>query len=55
LLIEGCKFAQIGSNKYGVLFKITANTIPASAITGTYYILDANDELVTTGKYNCIR
>ena len=55
LLIEGCKFEQIGANKYGILFKITANTIPASAISGTYYVLDANEELITTGKYTCIR
>ena len=55
LLIEGCKFTQIGANKYGILFKITANTIPAAAISGTYYILDANEELITTGKYNCVR
>lgn len=55
LLIDGCKFEQIGSNKYGILFKITANTLPATSISGTYYILNENDELVTTGKYNCIR
>ena len=55
LLIEGCKFEQIGANKYGILFKITANTLPASAVGGTYYVLDENSELITTGKYNCIR
>lgn len=55
LLIEGCKFEQIGSNSYGILFKITANTLPADATTGTYYVLDENLELVTTGKYSCVR
>ena len=55
LLIEGCRFEQIGANKYGILFKIGANRLPATAITGVYYILNENDELITTGKYNCIR
>lgn len=55
LLIEGCKFEQIGSNSYGILFKITANTLPADATSGTYYVLDENLELVTTGKYACVR
>lgn len=55
LLIENCKFEQIGSNNYGILFKLTANTLPADATTGTYYVLDENLELVTTGKYSCVR
>lgn len=55
LLIDGCKFEQIGSNSYGILFKITANTLPANTVSGTYYILDENLELVTTGKYTCVR
>ena len=55
LLIEGCRFEQIGSNSYGILFKIGANKLPETAVTGTYYILNENDELVTTGKYSCVR
>lgn len=55
LQIANCKFDQIGSNSYGVLFKIFANKLPEAVISGTYYILDDNLELVTTGKYNCIR
>lgn len=55
LLIDGCKFNQIGSNNYGILFKITANTLPSTSINGIYYILDENMELVTTGKYTCIK
>ena len=55
LLIEGCRFDQIGANSYGILFKVLANKIPESATAGTYYILDENDELVTTGKYSCVR
>ena len=53
LQIDGCKFEQIGANSYGVLFKIPANVINSDS--GTYYILNEDFELVTTGKYNCIR
>lgn len=55
LQIGGVNFTQIGSNSYGVIFKIPANKIPANVNSGTYYILNEEMELVTTGKYNCIR
>ena len=55
LQIEGCRFGQIGANSYGVLFKIEGNKLPLNAVSGTYYILDDNYELITTGKYSCIR
>ena len=55
LQIEGCRFGQIGANSYGVLFKIDGNKLPLNAVSGTYYILDDNYELITTGKYSCIR
>ena len=55
LKVGDCMFNQIGSNGYGILFKITANSLPSTVVNGTYYILDENYELVTTGKYNCIR
>jgi hypothetical protein len=54
LKIGDCLFEQIGANSYGILFKIKANTLPAKTTYGTYYILDENNELVTTGKYNCV-
>jgi hypothetical protein len=53
LQIDGCNFNQIGVNSYGVIFKITANNIISTS--GTYYILNENMELITTGKYNCIK
>lgn len=52
LMISNCKFEQIGANNYGSLFKITANTLPLDVNNGTYYILDDNLELITSGKYN---
>jgi hypothetical protein len=54
LQINGCRFEPIGSNSYGVLFKIHSNSLPANTSAGTYYILNEELELVTTGKYNCV-
>jgi hypothetical protein len=55
LQIEDCRFEQIGSNNYGILFKVIGNRLPTGATSGIYYILNENLELVTTGKYNYIR
>ena len=55
LQIDNCKFNQIGSNSYGIIFKVIGNKIPASVVSGTYYILNEEYELVTTGKYSCVR
>lgn len=55
LKIGDCKFNQIGANKYGILFKIVGNKLPSDIVSGTYYILNEDYELVTTGKYNCVR
>lgn len=55
LKIEDCYFNQIGANSYGIIFKITANTLSKKILSGTYYILNENKELITTGKYNCIK
>ena len=55
LQIEGKIFDQIGVNQYGVLFKITGAMLPNEIKTGTYYILNENKVLVTTGKYNYVQ
>ena len=55
LQIDNCKFEQIGANKYGIIFKIHGNTLSKELKGGTYYILNENFELVTSGKYNCVR
>jgi hypothetical protein len=55
LQIDNCKFEQIGYNSYGALFKILGNTLSKELISGTYYILNEQYELVTSGKYNCVR
>lgn len=47
-------FNQIGANNYGILFKISANILPKVVSSGIYYILGDDNELITTGKYNCV-
>ena len=49
--IGECLFKQIGSNGYGIIFKIVGRELPTDVTSGTYYILNENSELVTTGKY----
>ena len=51
LKIEGVNFTEISRNPNGVVFKIVGNKLPNSAQTGTYYILNQDSELISTGKY----
>lgn len=53
--IEGVKFIEYGKNNSGVLFKIVGNKLPGVSTTGTYYILNQDSELVTTGKYTYVK
>jgi hypothetical protein len=54
LQIEGCTFNQIGSNNYGILFKVYGKNLPLKAMSGLYYVLNENNELVTSGKYKYV-
>ena len=49
--IEGVAFYEIGRTESGVIFKISGNMLPGKLTNGTYYILNEDAELVTTGKY----
>lgn len=49
--IEGVAFYEIGRTESGVIFKISGNMLPGQLTNGTYYILNQDAELVTTGKY----
>ena len=49
--IEGIKFAEIGRNKSGVIFKIIGNKLPRKNNSGQYYILNQDFESITGGKY----
>lgn len=49
--VEGVKFVEIGRNSNGSLFKIIGANLPNVKTSGTYYILNQDNELVTSGKY----
>ena len=49
--IGDAEFKEIGRYGTNVIFKIIGKTLPVEPTTGTYYILDDNKELVTTGTY----
>jgi len=49
--IEGVVFAEIGRTESGVIFKVKGNLLPNALQAGTYYILNEDTDLVTTGKY----
>jgi hypothetical protein len=59
LKIEDSSFVEIGRTQSGVLFKLKNPTIlkddkGKDKLSGVYYILNQDNELVTSGKYNYI-
>jgi hypothetical protein len=54
LQIEGCEFKQIGVNQYGVIFSVIGSSLPNKVTEGTYYVLNEDSILVTTGKYKYV-
>lgn len=51
LKIEGIVFHEIGRNGSGCIFKIPGKQLPKKLNSGIYYILNQDEELITTGKY----
>lgn len=51
LQVENIKFHEIGTTSAGTIFKVVGNMLPRQITSGTYYILNQNGDLVTTGKY----
>lgn len=49
--IEGVKFKEIGRIDAGIVFKIVGVNLPQKIAQGTYYILDQESNLLTSGKY----
>ena len=49
--IEGINFKEIGRNSKGVIFKIIGTSLPVEQLSGTYYILNQDSELICSGKY----
>lgn len=55
LRIEGVNYNEYGRVSSGVLFKVNGGSLPGNVIDGTYYILDYESNLVTTGKYKYVK
>ena len=51
LKVEGVNFTETSRNTNGIVFKIVGNSLPNKNQSGTYYILNQDSELITTGKY----
>ena len=49
--IEGCTFAESGRTAGGVVFKVVGNKLSGQLTLGTYYILNEDSEVVTSGRY----
>lgn len=54
LRIEGIDFIEVGRNNSGVIFKIIGAQLPKENTSGSYYIIDENNEMVTSGYYEYI-
>ena len=52
--IEGITFQETGRVPGYVIFKIVGEKLPKENISGTYYIVDGDGVLVTTGKYSYV-
>lgn len=51
LKVEGVNFVETSRNPNGVVFKVIGNSLPNMIQSGTYYILNQDSELISTGKY----
>lgn len=49
--VEGVNFIETARTPSGVIFKIIGNKLANKQQSGTYYILNQDNELITTGKY----
>lgn len=49
--IEGISFVEYGRTSGGVIFKIVGSSLANEQTSGTYYILNQDSELVTSGQY----
>ena len=54
LQVEGIMFNEIGRTSKGIIFKVYGNMLPKEVDEGVMYILNQDNDLVTTGKYNYI-
>ena len=55
LQLEGYVFQEVGRTTAGVMFKIVGSKLPKTTTQGTYYILNQDLDMVTSGKYNYVQ
>ena len=55
LQLEGYVFQEVGRTTAGVLFKIAGSKLPKTTTQGTYYILNQDLDMVTSGKYSYVQ
>ena len=49
--VEGVNFIEVGRTSTGVIFNIDGGYLPKSKKVGTYFIMNENSEVITSGKY----
>lgn len=49
--VEGVNFKEIGTTSSGTIFKVVGSMLPRNNQSGTFYIMNQDGELITTGKY----
>ena len=54
LSIDNVLFGEIGRNSTGVIFRVNSNKLKDDVISGNYYILNQDSELITSGNYTVI-
>jgi hypothetical protein len=54
LQVEGIVFNEIGRTSKGIIFKVYGNMLPKNNDNGIMYILNEENDLVTTGKYSYV-
>lgn len=54
LQVEGITFTEYARTSSGIIFKIVGSKLPAEVSEGTYYILNEDSELVTTGTFKYV-
>lgn len=54
LKIGDVSFSEIGRNSTGIIFKINSSKLKDVNTSGSYYILNQDNEMVTSGNYNIV-
>lgn len=55
LKVGEAEFKEIGRVSSGVLFRVVGSSLPKEPIQGTYYVLNEEGDMVTSGKYMYVK